>query len=137
MKKGFTLLELIIVVIILGILVSIAIPRFIGTRAKARAAEALNTLGSLRAAQIRYAEDHAGTYFGGVGGTACGTNIDVQMTNLNYHNAAVCYDGSVDSIVSIQNNQGDNYTLCIDANGGIACTGTGCTGIGYTATACP
>ncbi len=37
-KSGFTLVELVIVIVILGILVGIAIPRYIGLRAKAEEA---------------------------------------------------------------------------------------------------
>ncbi|MGE5279649.1 MAG: type IV pilin protein [Deltaproteobacteria bacterium] len=53
-RKGFTLLELIIVVIVIGILASIALPRFIRVTERARIAEAKSILGTIRSAQMRY-----------------------------------------------------------------------------------
>ncbi|MBF0484044.1 MAG: prepilin-type N-terminal cleavage/methylation domain-containing protein [Candidatus Omnitrophica bacterium] len=47
-KKGFTLLEIIIVVIILGVLASLALPKLFGTVEFSRASESLNVMGSLR-----------------------------------------------------------------------------------------
>lgn len=53
-KRGFTLLELMIVVIIVGILASLAVPRFIDAMQKARKGAATEMLGSIRSAQMRY-----------------------------------------------------------------------------------
>jgi len=53
-KKGFTLLELLIVVIIIGILATVALPQYTTTIEKARSAEAVINVGAIRLALDRY-----------------------------------------------------------------------------------
>jgi type IV pilus assembly protein PilA len=53
-KKGFTLIELMIVVAIIGILAAIAIPNFMNYQCKAKQTEAKSVLGNIRVAQEAY-----------------------------------------------------------------------------------
>jgi prepilin-type N-terminal cleavage/methylation domain-containing protein len=53
-RGGFTLLELLMVVIIIAILASIALPQYIRATEKARATEAIQILGTLRGAEYRF-----------------------------------------------------------------------------------
>lgn len=60
-ERGFTLLELIVVVSVLGILAAIAIPNFIGTPPRAREAVLKTNLHTLRTVIDQYYADQ-GTY---------------------------------------------------------------------------
>jgi prepilin-type N-terminal cleavage/methylation domain-containing protein len=60
MRKGFTLIELIIVIIIVGILASIGLTQYTKVVEKGRASEARLILGSLRTAEVaEYMENGA------------------------------------------------------------------------------
>lgn len=51
--SGFTLLELIVVIIIVGVLAALALPRFFATIEYSRSTEAMNALGVIRKSVIR------------------------------------------------------------------------------------
>ena len=63
-KSGFTLLEIIIVIIIVGVLASLALPRFFSTVEFSRSTEALASMSSLRGSVERCYLAQGGNYSG-------------------------------------------------------------------------
>lgn len=61
-KSGFTLLEIIIVIIIVGVLASLALPRFFSTVEFSRSTEALTSITAVRQAMERCYLQRNGTY---------------------------------------------------------------------------
>ncbi|MFA6217206.1 MAG: prepilin-type N-terminal cleavage/methylation domain-containing protein [Candidatus Omnitrophota bacterium] len=69
MKKGFTLIELIIVIIIIGVLATLAVPQYLKSTERAKAAKAKHAMGIIAQAEKMYRADND-TYINIAEGTA-------------------------------------------------------------------
>ena len=67
-KKGFTLIEVLVVLVVLGILSGIAIARFVNTKEAAYVASMKADLRNFALYEQNYVMDSQGSYFAGSGG---------------------------------------------------------------------
>jgi len=124
-RDGFTLIEIIIVVVILGILASVMVPRLVGNNEQITSGEGRQTLLSVVGAQKRY-------YLENSAYTATFANLDTTIPASQYFNAPVALNpGASGNVGSLARTTG-TYTLIINDSGIIYCTGAGCSGIRCT-----
>jgi prepilin-type N-terminal cleavage/methylation domain-containing protein len=76
-KAGFTLVELAVVIVIIGVLAAFGVPRFIKSVERSKAAEAFEYLASVRTSQERYQAQY-GTYATNV------TDLDIVSSPPKY-----------------------------------------------------
>jgi prepilin-type N-terminal cleavage/methylation domain-containing protein len=97
-ESGFTLVELLVVMLILGLLIAVAIPTFFNQKQKANDADSKAMAHTAQTAMETYATDHNGAYTGAdlaalqtiestidgtvsIVGTPTAANYDIKVTN--------------------------------------------------------
>jgi prepilin-type N-terminal cleavage/methylation domain-containing protein len=102
-KRGFTLVELAVVVVIIGVLAAFAVPRFLASVERSKAAEAFNYLSAVQGAQERYHARQA-TYASNV------TDLDIKFSTPKYFTVGIVAAGSTGSLE-------DSWTLSLTRMG--------------------
>ena len=120
MKKGFTLMELIIVVIIIGILAMLGLPQFFRVAERGRAAEGIAILGALRNAQLRYSAFSVGNV-----SASDMSDLDVDTSALRYFSvptvSSIASPGMTNNTVASIARSTGTYTINITGTGYLSC----------------
>jgi type IV pilus assembly protein PilA len=120
-ESGFTLVELLVVMLIIGILAAIAIPSFFAQRDKATDTDAKSAARTAQTAIETYATDNSGSYASATPADLETIEATLDATQLTVVSTADTYTVTADS------DTGNTFSIARLANGdtSLTCTGSG------------
>ena len=121
-RKGFTLVELLIVVVLVSTLAAIAIPRYAGSKDKAYAAVMRADLHTAALYEEQYAADNHGQYFAGVASSDAPLNGFTPSKDVTITFTAFNILGSQLASWTAVAKHGQSYQNCELRTGVITCT---------------
>lgn len=127
-ESGFTLVELLVIMLILGILAAIAVPAFYSQRDKAKDSEAMAAVRAAQTAIETYANDNGGSY-----AAATSAKLDALESTLDPAKLAVSVPGTGTALYTVayeSENTPNTFSISREASGEttFACTPEGSDG---------
>jgi type II secretion system protein G len=111
-RKGFTLMELLVVVLIIGILSAIAMPQYLKSVEKARASEAVTMLGAIGNAIDRYRMSNVDGSCTGISPDA----LDVVAPNAKNFTYTIPSVADTCKATAKRNNTANSYIINVEVN---------------------
>jgi type IV pilus assembly protein PilA len=116
-ESGFTLVELLVVMLILGLLAAIAIPSFFNQRDKAKDSDAKEAARTMQTAVETWATDHGGEYNGTRVPTAADLRtIEPTLNNATFADADITATATSYSVAATSDT-GNEFTIYRYTNG--------------------
>lgn len=124
-RSGFTLIEVLLVIVIIGILISIALVSVAGARTKARTAKTISTLSTVRPAITACCSSTSNTLLTTAGAEMCTPAIGSVLPTLNDLQAT-----GVTYVATQCSTANPGYTVTLTGHPNTSCNGAWAANIG-------
>jgi len=131
-KKGFTMIELLVVLIILGILVAVAAPMYLANVNRAKVSEALASMGMIRQAEREYNTKHGSFLLVGSGNlandpeAASNPGLNIKVGTAQYFSSAaytVVAGGTSGSSGLFATPVAQDFIIAVNGTASVPCAG--------------